>query len=1516
MFSQWRSKRHLPMDSSPSVFPKSSSQPTTPVDAEFPRNDTARSTQHHQQQPSSLSSRPTGVKALSKVAIGKGAKFRPGTRDGSGGAPSPMSFAAGPRSTSRGGNSLEFGGGVVPDDSSSHSDADQSDSVAASPLLPLYWANTSTSTNDNRQTASLVSSTVASSSSPSKRPERSAERNRLQSIDTLGSLDDFRSMIAFSSPTNLLDESPSLTTSTAMSTPDVAAAITSNRDKPLPIPDAHDAQPPPTTPSLTKATPEAPFSSSVVTTSSTSKSVWPAPSTVSAKTAPSTVAANDAVGPASLPKGAKRRSTASSLPESISQPGSSQPPSEEFQSPGRKVSPARRVSTTEAMRRLEESVQRGADNTAAYGLGISSTAEESQATSAYRSRARDLHRSNSLSSRRHAKSSSEVSARSSVDSWGRTSFGRDTQRMMIDSDLLDDAKKPASSASSNTRRTYVSDSDHSTTTAETSTDMNESDHLSTIKEHTESPGSALQRRISAESRLSRSQNADLSDACTSRTSASSARSDAFRTTSPEIHFVRAKSRLSQLAEAREVGEGNGKRFSTAPSQSVVNGIGSPTFELPPSRPSQSSARTELLPPVDLDAPAPTEHTRRPSNASWTYSRNPTLGLSLLSGPRRGSVDHVSTAAATPRTATETHTAPLPSLPFPPSTPSSLSRATFPRSTAHASEPSTPNLTYEALLAKTVGKQRKGRPAALALNLTTINSALSVNSLANKGLASPGKLRAPPPSAPPTDPLPPIPDTPSLVPKSPGPRPPAGSLTSAVGDDKVDPPRTPRISNASRAFSPANGEPRALQVRSPGPAPDAAVKLVDALGGERASSKFGNAKQDEYGAQAKTGSKDAVPVRGLMVLPKPDDGSSSPATVVSVEGSSDSAMTVAIAQTATRAARKPVRLSISKKDGDVQEAIKTAASTVVATEHADGQIVSPATTSRSSKDKSKSKTNTAKAETETPRSPTALDQIISFDLTPQRQPSQQQQQQQQLPQSRRTTANDKISGPPPSAWSNRSNPLVSHRNTPSDSKASSDAGDEPQEEMRGGAESVASCHSTLSSISNRRVEVMHDKEALLGALSESSRKEILKRTEGRFAGAFAEVAQAFRQLQADKLLLEHIVREKTPLSGVGANNEMLSGYLSSTNTKLEQSKAEIRKLLDLLEQQREVMDQMMATHQLEKETYEEDLERLYTSLDETQAEAEHHQAQVVKLNEELARAHAATVQANAEAMHARSTLAEEGRKREKVVLLLRQAKERLREVETENLVSCGAAQQSEGRALESEIERLSTDGHSSMTVSESEVMKLRRLLEERDQEIASLRLSHADAVMQQEQQDESSPITGSPALGDESNVSTPSTASTAVMEATAPTSELARLRAQILEQKEREKQIRSAYVYVREELRKVNSERRRSSISSIHSLTAPATAVTSAAVAPGHSTAAVASRAVSPWASTINARLNGRYLDASRPPMSAGLESDGEGGQQQVKLKRLSLPVVARASGIVVASPGGVAAPSAYRPPST
>ncbi len=83
-----------------------------------------------------------------------------------------------------------------------------------------------------------------------------------------------------------------------------------------------------------------------------------------------------------------------------------------------------------------------------------------------------------------------MSATSSTDSWGRPSFGRDGLQHGHE------LSKAASTASSRTQRTDLSDSGYSLGTAETSTDVHDSDQLSTIKERTESPESVLKRQKS------------------------------------------------------------------------------------------------------------------------------------------------------------------------------------------------------------------------------------------------------------------------------------------------------------------------------------------------------------------------------------------------------------------------------------------------------------------------------------------------------------------------------------------------------------------------------------------------------------------------------------------------------------------------------------------------------------------------------------------------------------------------------------------------------------------------------------------------------------------------------------------------------------------------------------------------------------------------------------------------------------------------------------------------------------
>lgn len=1041
------------------------------------------------------------------------------------------------------------------------------------------------------------------------------------------------------------------------------------------------------------------------------------------------------------------------------------------------------------MRQLEESVQRTPDAVNFNGLGTSSNDSETRrAVLTSNARANTtMSRTNSHSSRRHTKSSSEMSARNSTESWRGGAIGRDILRMLKDAEQLDDTQTMSSLASSKLQGTLVSEGGHSSAT-DPSTDLNDADQLATIKERIEAPEVALQRQMSIDLGLSPSQTAGLFEAANRGVSTYSSGSEEIRAGSPDFSSARKATRLPDLDEAREIHQ--------------QHGMASPTFGPRQRKSSQASIAYELVPPLTLDSSAPKLSERRPSNASSIRSRKCPSERSHDAGPRRASEGLFTTTTPTlTRSATEAYTTPLPSLPFAASTATPPLPPAWRWSAAQASEPNTHHSIYQAELAKAVGKQRKTRPAALALDPAALSafapdgSVPSANASAVKSLASPSRLRAPPPSAPPTEPLPPVPDTPLLAPKSPMARQRRGSDFSATMGTDMDAPKTPKLLRYSSSTT---------DMRSPNRSLDSASNLNSGPGMESDIISTERTKQTETAGRGRRPSAGAV----LAVSPVPEEPSvNSPAPVSSGESSHQVANSP---KTPAADAAASARLSMRKKGRKSQEATKSAASAVVATEHADGQIVSPKLKSTILKDQRQ--VAPTRAEEVSPRSsPFPLpEDALEIVQTPVRRPA----------------ANEKPSRPPPSAWNGRKVTSAASVSNMSDAADSFELGHERQEELRGGADSVASCHSNFSSISDRRREVLADKEALLNALSEPSRQEVLRRTEGRFTGAFGEVARAFRQLQADKTMLEQIVREKTPLSGVGDSNEMLSAHLSKMNAKLEQNSAEIRKLLDLLEQQREVMEQMMATHQLEKEAYEDEVGHLHRVLDEAEAEVDHHRAHVLKLNEELAKAHAGTAQATADATRAKTTLTEEARKREKVVQLLRQAKERLREVESDNDRSVDGV----------DLQRLSPEAHRASS-SENEVTQLRRMLEERDQEIASLRLSHADAAMHHDVDDTS--------VGHDS--------------ASTPAEEIARLRAQLTEQRQREKQIRTAYVSVREELRKVNLERRRSSAGSVQVLTVaqpPATA-------------------------------GSRYPPIVTPPDAADR-----------KLKRLSLPIVARAAGLV------------------
>jgi hypothetical protein len=221
--------------------------------------------------------------------------------------------------------------------------------------------------------------------------------------------------------------------------------------------------------------------------------------------------------------------------------------------------------------------------------------------------------------------------------------------------------------------------------------------------------------------------------------------------------------------------------------------------------------------------------------------------------------------------------------------------------------------------------------------------------------------------------------------------------------------------------------------------------------------------------------------------------------------------------------------------------------------------------------------------------------------------------------------------------------------------------------------------SFSALHNRRSEMDEDSQSRISA----SPIERIKRTEGRFAGAFGEVALAFKQLQAEKLTLEKVIRATTPLDGVGQDGNTLSAYLTSMNAKVEASAQEIRKLLDLMEQQRSVMDYMGDTHRLEIEALNDELEELKDDFDAVCDEADIHRGNAIQLTEELDKAQREAVIARAETLRYKTTLRKEEERKEHTIRLLQTARADLMRLEAERDAAQASLRGREGEISQTE-----------------------------------------------------------------------------------------------------------------------------------------------------------------------------------------------------------------------------------------
>ncbi|KAI6136699.1 hypothetical protein F5141DRAFT_1185604 [Pisolithus sp. B1] len=167
------------------------------------------------------------------------------------------------------------------------------------------------------------------------------------------------------------------------------------------------------------------------------------------------------------------------------------------------------------------------------------------------------------------------------------------------------------------------------------------------------------------------------------------------------------------------------------------------------------------------------------------------------------------------------------------------------------------------------------------------------------------------------------------------------------------------------------------------------------------------------------------------------------------------------------------------------------------------------------------------------------------------------------------------------------------------------------------------------------------------------QERLKLVEQRFT----DMSTSFKKLQAERLAVDALVRELTPLEDI-RNVAALRDYLSNMNMKLELSQDELQRLGGKLTRQEERIEELRDVHRLEIASHLDQVEKLKQQLAEAEALISASQASASQTEEEGVKKKTEIAQLSAEVSKAREIANEEEEKRVKAVSLLKTVRQKL------------------------------------------------------------------------------------------------------------------------------------------------------------------------------------------------------------------------------------------------------------------
>ncbi|KAF8168038.1 hypothetical protein B0H34DRAFT_804053 [Crassisporium funariophilum] len=163
--------------------------------------------------------------------------------------------------------------------------------------------------------------------------------------------------------------------------------------------------------------------------------------------------------------------------------------------------------------------------------------------------------------------------------------------------------------------------------------------------------------------------------------------------------------------------------------------------------------------------------------------------------------------------------------------------------------------------------------------------------------------------------------------------------------------------------------------------------------------------------------------------------------------------------------------------------------------------------------------------------------------------------------------------------------------------------------------------------------------------------------------FSDVSTSFKRLQAEKQAADAILRENSPLESI-KDATALTEFFSNLRAKDQVFQDEIKRLNQKLETQEDRLDELRDTHRLESHSQSDEVQKLRTQLEETEALFQAAQRATTqaeetgdKHREEIARLHK-------EIESSRNTAKEEEEKRVKAISLLKTVRQKLVKAEKE------------------------------------------------------------------------------------------------------------------------------------------------------------------------------------------------------------------------------------------------------------